>query len=90
VLELGAGIGALVVRTDPAWLHDEIEISPAGDDGGRSHKDVLERLANGRSHHVAVFDGIAEGRYTIWHHGKAHARDVLVAGGAVAELDLRG
>jgi hypothetical protein len=90
VLELGAGIGALVVQTDAEWLHDEIEISPADDDADRSHKDVLERRANGRSYHVAVFDGLTDGRYTIWHHGVAHARDVRVAGGAVAELDLRG
>lgn len=90
MLELGEGIGALVVQANPSWLHDEVEISPAGDDTGRSHKDVLERCTNGRSYHVAVFDRLAAGTYTIWHHGVAHARDVHVAGGAVAELDLRG
>ncbi|HXJ68409.1 MAG TPA: hypothetical protein VNM39_05850, partial [Verrucomicrobiae bacterium] len=44
VLELGEELGALVVYTDRALLHQEIEISPEGDDDGRSHKDVLERV----------------------------------------------
>jgi hypothetical protein len=89
VLELGDELGALLVYTDPALLHDEIEISPSGDDAQRSHKDVLERQAGGRSHHVAVFDLLERGSYTLWHRGAPLARGVSVAGGEVAELDCR-
>lgn len=89
VLELGGALGALVVYTDPELLHEEIEISPAADDALRSHKDVLERRAGGHSHHVAVFDRLERGTYTLWHRGAAFARDVEVSGGAVTELDRR-
>lgn len=90
VLELGDELGALVVYTDAALLHEEIEISSSADDSQRSHKDVLERRAGGRSHHVAVFDRLERGTYTLWHRGAPLARRVAVAGGEVAELDCRG
>jgi len=86
VLEIGGELGALIVYTDPALLHEEIEISPAGDDDRRSHKDVLERRTGVRSHHVAVFDRLERGTYTLWHHGEPLARGVAVAAGQVAEL----
>jgi hypothetical protein len=89
VLELGEELGALVVYADAALLHEEIEISPAVDDARRSHKDVLERLVNGRSIHAAVFDRLERGAYTLWHRGEPIARRVAVAGGRVAELDCR-
>jgi len=41
VLELGDGIGALIVHTDPALVGTEVEISPSVDDASRSHKEVL-------------------------------------------------
>jgi hypothetical protein len=89
VLEIGGALGALVVYTGPELLHAEIEISPAGDDGDRSHKDVLERVLNGRSLHAAVFDRVREGTYTLWHGGLARNRDVEVEGGRVAQVDWR-
>jgi hypothetical protein len=89
VLELGGDLGALVVYTDPALLHTEIEISPTGDDAGRSHKDVLERVLPGRSLYAAVFDRVRCGTYTLWHDGIAKSRDVEVESGRVAELDWR-
>jgi len=89
VLELGEELGALVVYTDAELLHEEIEISPAGEDARRSHKDVLERRAGGRSHHAAVFDRLERGTYTLWLRGDPLARNVAVAGGEVTELDRR-
>jgi hypothetical protein len=87
VLELGAELGALVVYTDPALLHTEIEISPAGDDAARSHKDVLERVVGGRSLYAAVFDRVPSGSYTLWHAGEARTRGASIAGGTIAEVD---
>ena len=49
MLDLGPGAGALVLHTD-ADLHGvEVEISPAGRDEKRSHKQVHERPVAGRS-----------------------------------------
>jgi len=86
VLEIGGELGALVVYTDPELVHSEIEISPAGDDARRSHKDVLERVLGGRSLFAAVFDQVPAGTYTLWHGDRARTRDVRVEPGSVAEL----
>jgi hypothetical protein len=89
VLEIGEELGALVIYTDAALLHEEIEISPAMDDARRSHKDVLERRVNGRSLYAAVFDRLERGAYTLWHRDEARTRSVAIAGGVVAEVDWR-
>jgi len=90
VLDIGGEVGALVVQTDADLLGTEVEISPAGDDTRRSHKEVLERSAGDSSSHVLVFDDLCEGEYTLWLGGEARARGVHVTGGRIAELDWRG
>jgi len=90
VLELGEDVGALIVHADPALHGMEIEISRAGHDHLRSHKEVLERRVGGEPAFTAVFDGLTEGEYTLWVGDRPRARDVSVVGGAVAELDWRG
>jgi hypothetical protein len=89
VLELGQGVGALVVRTDPALGGIEVEISPAGSDGERQHKQVLERALGPETAHVLVYDNLAAGDYTLWIDGAAVERGVRVRDGEVAELDWR-
>jgi hypothetical protein len=89
VLDIGDEVGALIVRTDPDMHGIEIEISPVGDDGRRSHKQVLERNIDHHPAFTAVFDGLAAGAYTLWVQGMARARGVSVEGCAVAELDWR-
>jgi hypothetical protein len=89
VLEIGGDLGALIVYTDADMHGVEIEISRSGEDGRRSHKDVLERSLGGRPAFSAVFDQIREGSYTLWFEDTARARDVHVSGGNVAELDWR-
>jgi hypothetical protein len=89
VLEIGEGLGALIVHTDPALHGVEIEISPAGQDDARQHKDVLERPLGGEPRFSAVFDQLPEGSYTLWVRGEARARDVQVTDSAVGELDWR-
>ena len=90
VLDIGEDLGALIVYTDAAMLGVEIEISPIGEDDRRSHKDVLQRELNGRPAYTAVFDKVREGTYTLWIDDTAHARNVAISGGEVAELDWRG
>jgi hypothetical protein len=89
VLEIGDDLGALIVYTDPDMHGVEIEISRSGEDGTRSHKDVLERSLGGRPAFSAVFDQIKDGSYTLWVADAARARDVRISGGKVAELDWR-
>jgi hypothetical protein len=89
VLEIGGNLGALIVHTDPDLHGVEVEISPALDDTRRSHKEVLERRIAGRPAYTAVFDGLNCGRYTLWVHGRALARGVVVTAEKVTELDWR-
>jgi hypothetical protein len=86
VLDLGDGIGALIVYTGPELLGEEIEISPAGDDGKRQHKQVLQRTVGARAVNVLVYDNLSEGEYTLW-RDETPTRGVRVQGGVVAELD---
>jgi hypothetical protein len=89
VLDIGDDVGALIVHTDPDMHGVEIEISPVGDDGRRSHKQVLERNIDHHPAFTAVFDGLAAGAYTLWVQGVARARGMSVEACAVAELDWR-
>jgi hypothetical protein len=89
VLDIGGGYGALIVHADPDLHGVEVEISPAGDDGARQHKQVLQRRMNGRPAFTVVFDRIPEGRYSLWVDDDPRAREVAVAGGAITELDWR-
>lgn len=89
VLEIGSGLGALIVQTDAAMHGAEVEISPEGDDARRAHKEVLERLVGGSPAYTAVFDRLQAGDYTLWVDGVPRARGVTIADGAIAELDWR-
>jgi hypothetical protein len=90
VLDLGDGVGALIVRTDPELLGVEVEISPVGADADRRHKQVLRRALGPETATMLVYDNLPEGDYTLWLDDAAWARGVHVTGGAVAELDGRG
>lgn len=85
-LELGDGLGALIVHTDADMHGVDVEISPSGDDAQRSHKQVLERFIGGRPAYTLVFDRLASGTYTLWSDGVARVRGVSVADGEIAEL----
>jgi hypothetical protein len=89
VLDIGEEYGALIVHAD-ADLHGlEVEISPAGEDATREHKQVLERWINGRPAFTVVFDRVPEGRYTLWVDDEPRTREVAIAGGDITELDWR-
>jgi hypothetical protein len=89
MLDLGPGVGALVLHTD-ARLHGvEIEVSPAGRDGDRSHKQVHERPVAGRPLYAAVFDRLPAGEYTLWLDDRPLRRHVAVAGAAVTDISIK-
>jgi hypothetical protein len=89
VLDIGGDAGALIVHTDPELLAVEVEISPAGHDEHRSHKQVLQRTAGDRPACTLVYDNLAEGRYTLWIDNTPRARDVQVIRAQITELDWR-
>jgi hypothetical protein len=89
MLELGPGVGALVLHTGSDLHGVEIEISPAGRDGERSHKQVHERPVAGRPLYGAVFERLPAGEYTLWLHDEPLRRGVAVAGAAVTDITLK-
>jgi hypothetical protein len=87
VLEIGDGLGALIINAGGDLRGKEVEISAAGADDDRQHKEVLERSIAGLTAFTAVFDKLAAGRYTLWVDGIAWQRNVAVRDGEIAELD---
>ena len=87
VLEIGEGLGALILQTGPEMHGVEVEISPAEDDSARSHKQVLERNIGGRSAYTAVYDQLPAGRYTLWTDGVPRVRNVVVGAEEVAQFN---
>jgi hypothetical protein len=89
MLDLGPGVGALVLHT-AADLHGaEIEISRDGRDGERSHKQVHERPVAGRPLYGAVFETLPAGDYTLWLGDEPLRRGVAVTEAAVTDITLK-
>ena len=87
VLNIGSGIGALVIHT-PGSLHGhEIEVSPVADLATRTHAEVRARYVRGGVVFSVVIDRLAEGRYVVWRDPVTPLAEVHVAGGAVTEFD---
>ena len=87
VLNIGAGIGAMVIYT-PRTLHGhEIEVSPAADTTARTHAAVRARYVRDGVLFSVVIDNLAEGRYVIWKDPVTPLAEVDVRGGAVAEYE---
>jgi hypothetical protein len=89
MLDLGPGVGALVLRTGADLHGTEIEISPTGRDDERSHKQVHERPVAGRPLYGAVFDSLPAGDYTLWLDDRPLRRGVAVTGAAVTDISLK-
>jgi len=79
VLELGPGIGALILYTPAEMDGEEIEISRDGEP--RTHSRVRPRHMPGQTRHAAVYPSLPAGRYTVWRDGHRPAATVTVAGG---------
>jgi len=86
VLELGPGVGALVLYAPAGLEGAEIEIGPAGDrrDGQaarRTHATVRRRQTAGSASYAAVYQGLAAGSYVIWSGPDTPAGTVAIRGG---------
>jgi hypothetical protein len=84
VLNVGPGVGALVLHTPAGLDGREIEISPLGrQDARRTHSQVRERRTGGGVQYAAVYPDLAAGDYTIWRDASTPAGQVTIDGGAV-------
>jgi hypothetical protein len=90
VLDIGGDLGALILHAQADMHGIEIEISPEGEDGNRSHKEVLERRMGERPAFTAVFDRLAAGRYRLWADDTPRMGEVQIRGGEITELDWPG
>ena len=90
VMELGAGIGALVLYTPPGLDGEEIDISRDGEPGARrTHSQVRPRPLPGETVYAAVYPGLPAGRYIVW-RGHTPVAAVTVAGGQVSSCHWPG
>jgi len=94
VLEIGPGIGALVLHTPPELDGAEIEISPAirpdGPAAKRTHSQVRQRILPSGVKFAAVYPNLTAGEYTIWRDATTPALTVTVDGGRVTSARWPG
>lgn len=85
VLELGEGIGALVLDTPGDLEGEEIEISPC-DGGPRTHSMVRKRHTGTRTVYAAVYPVLAAGDYVVWRQDGSQAGQVSIRGGQASRF----
>jgi hypothetical protein len=91
VLELGPGVGALVLHTPQELDGREIEVSPRGDAAvGRTHSLVRPRTTGSGTRYAAVYPQLAAGTYTVWNDGATPVATVTIRGGQVTPVRWPG
>jgi hypothetical protein len=85
ILELGEGVGALILDAPPHLHGHEIEISPLTG-GPRTHSLVRERRTATRTVYAAVYPVLAEGDYVVWDEDGIPAGRVSIRGGRAARF----
>jgi hypothetical protein len=84
VLDLGPGIGALVLHTPPELDGREIEISPHGSTPAhRTHSQVRPRKTASQTQYAAVYPQLPAGNYTVWEDDVTPAATVTINDGQV-------
>ncbi len=87
VVDIGDGVGALIVHTDPSLLGHELHVRKAGE-SHTTHTGVWERELGDHPIVVAVFLALDEGRYTLLDLDGQPTTEVMIESGRVAELHL--
>jgi hypothetical protein len=85
VLDIGEGVGALVLYTSESLLGAEIEVSPDVDGAPRTHTIIRRRRVNGRDLFAGVYPGLPEGTWRIYGLDDRPVGTVVIDGGRVAE-----
>jgi hypothetical protein len=87
-IEVGEGVGAAVIATEPDLAGAELEIRPASGEWRGVHTAVRERRFAGRVQSAAVFGSLPAGDWELRVRGSADDRPVLairVPGASVVE-----
>ncbi|MBV9448808.1 MAG: hypothetical protein JO345_23210 [Streptosporangiaceae bacterium] len=94
VLDLGAGIGVLVLYTPASMDGHEIEISPSGQAGSgqvrRTHARVRRRDTMTGTVYAAVYPCLPAGEYVIWRDDQRWAGRATITGGQVTTCEWPG
>ncbi len=85
VLDIGAGVGALILYAPEAALGAEVEVSRPGD-ARRAHTVIRRRHVLGRDIVAGVYPALEEGDYVVWSLRGTRAGTASVRGGRVTEL----
>jgi len=86
MLNVGAGIGAVIIHTPGALHGHEIEVSPVTDPAHRTHAAVRARYVAGGASFAVVIDSLPAGRYTVWRDPVTAMAEIDVPEGGVAEF----
>ena len=89
VLDIGDGVGALILYTDPDLVGEEIEISPSDQDGSRTHTAVHQRRVMGRTVCAGVYPELPAGDYRICTDDARPVTEFTIVSGEVTEVDWR-
>jgi hypothetical protein len=89
VLDIGEGVGALIVYASAELRGTEIEVSPKDVDSPRTHTEIRERRVDGRIVYAGVFPKLLAGHYRIWTDNLRLPAAVSIESGQVAEIDWR-
>jgi hypothetical protein len=82
MIDVGPGVGALVIHAPATLLGTEIEVTPLGGDHRHTHVEIRERRLPNGTFYAAVFPSLAAGSYLV------DGRVVAVPEASVAELNL--
>lgn len=88
VLDIGEGVGALVVHTPSALCGREIEIARRGESRAFVHTEVRERVLPEGSVYAGVFVALDEGDYTVLDVADHPRCDVTIESGRVTHVVL--
>lgn len=86
-LDIGPGLGALVIYPDERFRGREIEVSRVDGNGRKVHTGVHERTTRTGSLLTAIFGSLPAADYIVW-DDESNAASVTVPEGAIAELSL--
>jgi len=88
VLDIGSGVGALIVYTGPDLAEAEIDVTPSMPQGTNTHAVVHARRVPGRRLHAALFPALAPGVYALSVAGLGVCGTATINEGRVTETTL--